>query len=106
MTCPRRVGSRGAGSITRGRTVAIWGRCFLQRITASCFSRKAGRIASKSPVSGSTSSWVQSAVSPVARRVARVPAKSRPVEVAPSRKMVGLASRTTGSSAWVYAWLV
>ena len=81
----------GIGS-TRGRTVAICGRCFLHRMVAIRFPPKVGRVAARTFFSGSMASSVQSAVSPVLTRVAIVLARSRPRVVAPTRKISGRAS--------------
>ena len=63
-TMPDRVRSPGSACITLGRTVAICGRKPPLRMVAMMLPPKAGRVWSRSPVSGSMASPVQSAVSP------------------------------------------
>jgi hypothetical protein len=63
MTRPvRAVGLEGLHD--PGRTVAICGRWLEQRIVAMMLPPKAGRVCSRSPVSGSMARPVQSAVRP------------------------------------------
>ena len=99
VTFPCRSSSGSMGCITPGRTVAIWGRWSLQRITAIRLPPKAGRVIISSLVSGSMARPVQSAVRPVLIRADRRGARSRPMEVAPKRTISGSRARITSVSA-------
>ena len=91
-TSPLLWGSFGAAAMTLWRTVAICGLCRGQTIVAMMFPPKAGLVCMRSPVSGSISRAVQSAVRPVFTREATMGMKERPMKVAPASTMDGLRS--------------
>ncbi len=101
-TTAGRAGSGIGRGNTFGRTVAICGRASGQVIVASRFPPNAGRVCKSSPVPGSMSSRVQSAVSPVRSFAAARGAKLRPNAVAPISTISGAYFRISraSSAAW------
>ena len=85
---PVRPGSGSRLGITPGRTVDIWGRCSVHMMVAIRLPPKAGRVII-SCLSSDISSFVQSAVRPVARRAESLGARSRPMVVAPKSTISG-----------------
>ncbi len=88
-------GSRSASFITLYLTVAIWGLLSVVMMVAMMLPPYAGRVWSRSWVSGSMSKPVQSAVKPVSRQAATFGPRDRPMAVAPTRKMLGFTSSTS-----------
>ena len=89
MIWPLRLVSASGMAITRGRTVAIWGRCRWVRMVHSREPPKVGRVEARLRLSASITSSVQSATRPVFRVVATEPARSRPRVEAPSMRISG-----------------
>ena len=92
-SAPERPPPASGTGKTLGRTVAICGRENGVRIDAMMLPPKAGRVCTNWP-SGLISRRVQSAVRPSFSRAATRGARSRPLVVAPSRKMFGLRAAT------------
>ena len=75
---------------TLGRTEPICGRWFGEIISAKILPPKAGRVHSTRPSSVSTVRIVQSATTPFCMRPDMRGAKSRPLLVAPIKRIFGL----------------
>src|SRR6185295_10087446 len=88
-TFPCRPATRGVRANDIGRTVAISGRCFSQRMVAMRLPPKEGRVACIIRVLGSMANSVASAVMLVLAVRAHREAKERPIVDAGSKSLFG-----------------